>query len=64
LGRVAFAEHVQVDAVQDKDLHGGALSLEGSWELGDLPAIVGDLRQDPRPCLKVRHDPHENRFCV
>ncbi len=25
LGWVAFAEHVQVDAVQDKDVHGGAL---------------------------------------
>ena len=23
LGRVTFAEHVQVDAVQDKDVHGG-----------------------------------------
>jgi hypothetical protein len=45
LGRVALAEHVQVDAVQDKDVHGGSLSLDGSWALDAGPAIVGDLRQ-------------------
>jgi hypothetical protein len=45
LGRVALAEHVQVDAVQDKDVHGGSLSLDGSWALNAGTAIVGDLRQ-------------------
>ena len=60
LGRVAFAEHVQVDAVQDKDVHGGTLSLKESWRLGAWTAIVGDLRQYPRRCLKAIHDHFEN----